>query len=137
MPVVVLPEAEQKEIALPLEQGSIALFYEDENGALALAENPISPLAFFLTAADVSLPEWLLEDLVFCNEMRQMQPSIYGVFSLFAYRGLRKGVDSQWRKRADGRARAGLSTVLFSCKGEKGALRRLRLARIFRTWENG
>lgn len=110
--------------------GSLALFAEDENGCLAPVREPVCAPLFFLTAADASLPEWLITDYVLCEALPK-EERVSGLYSLCPYRLLKKRVSSPQRAEADRRYARKMATALFSPKREKG-LRRPRYARLAR-----
>lgn len=114
-----------------LEKGSFALLAEDDNGVLAPVAEPLCAPFFFLTAADASLPEWLITDYVLCERL-PAEEQVMGLYSLCPYRMLKKRVWPQMRRDADLRYGRKMATALFSPKREGGILRRLRYARLAR-----
>ena len=132
-PTVVLTEENKVNCQeLLTENGSIRLFAETKEGGLLPFADPLSPLLFFLTAADLSLPEWLLTDYLLCDMKGEEAPEIYGMFSLFAYRRLRKRVMPALLPEADSCYRRHEATALFLPRKEKGLLRRLRYGRLMK-----
>ncbi len=133
MPLLVLVEKKREKCQeLLAKNGSIGLFAETEEGKFLPVDDPLSPLLFFLTAADVSLPEWLLADYLLCDMKEEADSEIYGMFSLFAYRRLRKKVISEALSEADSRYRRHEATALYLPKREKGLFRRFRYRTIVR-----
>ena len=110
-------------------EGSIALFAEDADGCLAPVREPLSALLFFLTAADVSLPEHLINDYVLCEALPK-EEWVSGMFSLYPYRWVKKQVFSHLRAEADRRVSRKMATALFAPAREKGLCIRLHLARF-------
>lgn len=112
-----------------MREGSIALFVENDDGCFAPVHEPLSAHLFFLTAADVSLPEHLVNDYVLCAALPD-EDRVSGMFSLFPYRWVKKRVFSPLRAEADHRAARKMATALFAPSREKGFRFRLRLARF-------
>jgi hypothetical protein len=112
-----------------MREGSIALFAEDADGCFAPLREPLSAVLFFLTAADVSLPEYLVNDYVLCEALPE-EEWLSGMFSLYPYRWMKKQVFPHLRGDADRRAARRMATALFSPAREKGFRFRLRLARF-------
>lgn len=129
MPTVALAK-ESPDIDLSaMPGGSIALFAGDADGHFAPLREPLCALLFFLTAADVSLPEHVINDYVLCEPLPKAE-RVSGLFSLYPYRWVKKQVFSHLRAEADRRAARNMATALFAPAREKGLRFRLRLARF-------
>ena len=130
VPTVLLAQAPPGLQTDGLQLGSLSLFAEDANGCLALVKEPLSAVSFFITAADVSLPEWLITDYVLCEDM-PAEEHVSGMYSLCPYRLLKHRVVSTMRAEADRRFFRGMATSLFLPKREarRCFLRYARLAR--------
>lgn len=111
-----------------IERGSFALLAEDENENFTAVKDPLSSALFFLTAADVSLPELLVTDYVLCEGLPP-EEWVAGLYSLCPYPLLKKRVLPSLRAEADKRYARRLATALFFKKREKGLRARLLVTR--------
>ncbi len=118
-----------------IEKGSFALFAEDENENFTAVRDPLSSALFFLTAADVSLPELLVTDYVLCEGLPP-EEWVAGLYSLCPYRLLKKRVLPPLRAETDKRYARRLATTLFFGKREKSIRARLLVARHARRLVN-
>ncbi|MBO7171050.1 MAG: hypothetical protein J6W28_07735, partial [Clostridia bacterium] len=91
LPTVVLAEDAPKTDAFDLPTRGVALLAEGEDGRFAPVGEPICSHLFFLTAADVSLPELLINDYVLCEALPK-EETVRGAFSLYPYQRLKSRV---------------------------------------------
>lgn len=121
-PLAVIPEPLPAGLLSHVEgKEGIALYGIDETGETFLysREGTVSPLIAFPSAADASLVEWLLSDLVTCEPIEDSETVPEAVFSLLPYRRLRSFVLPSEKERVACLTHRHLYLSLFPYRGEK------------------
>ena len=139
-PLAVVTEAIPEGLLSRVEgKAEIALYGIDKEGALFLysREGTVSPLIAFPSAADASLAEWILSDLVACEPVEESESVPAAVFSLLPYRRLCPYVLPSEKARVAGLVKRRLCLSLYPCRGERKTLRaRLVLRRyLLENWQ--
>lgn len=115
-------EAAVLEAAKSLSRGCY-LFYldrDEEDGlSLVMAEEPLSPLMSLTLAHDISIPELFLREVVLCEPIEPPSGALYGAFSLFPYRKVKRLLSKEGKKECRRHAKCGNLISLYTLKNER------------------
>lgn len=139
-PLAVLTEDAPASILSRLPDGErgLALFALSAGKLLPCAEDgALSPLFYFISAADASVAEWIVFDYVLCEPLPPVRENARALFSLFPFGKIKRYLLPHARECAHRFHARRLESVLFSLRYERKSLPAVLCLRRFygEKWE--